>query len=50
MGRTITEVQRQLGKEPNDNLPLISLLLSVIGLPIVTDAVQQHDINGFFGR
>jgi hypothetical protein len=47
MGQAITEVQRDAGKDV-DNLALISLLLSAIGLWIVTDAVQQHEINRLF--
>lgn len=32
MGQSITEVQRKTGKAVNDNLSLISLLLSIFGL------------------
>ena len=50
MGQSITQVQRRFEKEASDNLSLISLLLSVFGLTIVTDAIQQHEINALFGR
>lgn len=48
MGRAITEVQRKIGKPPTENLPLICLGLSVFGLTVVADAIQQSEINGFF--
>jgi hypothetical protein len=48
MGRSITEIQRQIGKPPAENLSLISLLLSIFGLTVVADAIQQSEINGFF--
>jgi hypothetical protein len=50
MGQSITQVQRRFEKEVSDNLSLISLLLSIFGLTIVTDAIQQHEINALFGR
>ena len=48
MGRSITTIQRRIGKPPADNLSLISLLLSIFGLTVVADAIQQSEINGFF--
>ncbi len=49
MGAVITEINRTLGLPPNENLALISLLLSIFGLVLVADAIQQSEINGFFG-
>lgn len=49
MGAVITEINRKLGLPPNENLALISLLLSIFGLVLVADAIQQSEINGFFG-
>jgi hypothetical protein len=49
MGAVITEINRKIGRPPSENLALISLLLSVFGLVLVADAIQQSEINGFFG-
>lgn len=43
--KAINDVQREREEEVNDSLALISLLLSVVGLVIVTDAIQQNEIN-----
>ncbi|HEV7734030.1 MAG TPA: DUF4234 domain-containing protein [Candidatus Binatia bacterium] len=48
MGLVITEVNTRVGRPPNENLALISLLLSVFGLVLVADAIQQSEINGWF--
>ena len=48
MGQTITQIQVKRGRESNPNLSMISLLLSVMGLMIVTDAIQQHEINALY--
>ena len=48
IGQAITQVQRSLGKEVSANLPLICLLVSIFGLTLVADAIQQHEINAFF--
>lgn len=45
MGSAICEAAERLGRRVPQNLALISLLLSVFGLTIVTDAIQQHEIN-----
>lgn len=50
MGTSITAIQRNIGKPANENLALISLLLSIFGLMLVADAIQQHEINAFFER
>lgn len=49
MGVVITEINRKVGRPPNENLALICLLLSVFGLVLVADAIQQSEINGWFG-
>lgn len=48
MAKSVLAVQRRLGKPTSDNLPLISLLVSLCGLMLVADAIQQSEINGFF--
>lgn len=32
----------------NPNLPVISLLLTIMALPIVADAIMQSEINKYF--
>ena len=36
--------------QPQSNDPIVHLLLSIFGLSIVTDALQQAEINGYFGN
>ena len=45
MGASIVEIQRQQGRPVFDNLPVISVLLTVFGLSIVVDAIHQYEIN-----
>ena len=33
------------GRQVNDNLPVMGLLLSIFGLTIIADAVYQHEFN-----
>ncbi len=48
--QSINNVQHHEGLLVNESLPLISVLLSVLGLGIVSMAIQQSDINAFFGE
>jgi hypothetical protein len=48
MAQAIVEIQKKQGKTPSNDLPVLSLVLSLFGLHIITDAVQQHEINKFF--
>jgi hypothetical protein len=46
MSSAIVELQRAKGKSVSENLPLISVILTVFGISsIVTDAIQQYEIN-----
>ncbi len=45
MGRAIVKVQHQYGLPPSESLPAISLILALISLGIITDAIQQKEIN-----
>ena len=45
MGREIIFLQDKLGIVKSQDLPVISIVLSIIGLTIVTDAIQQREIN-----
>ncbi len=48
MGGIILELQRARKMQPYENLPTVSLLLSVFGLSIIVDAIHQHELNKFF--
>ncbi|MBI2486358.1 MAG: DUF4234 domain-containing protein [Deltaproteobacteria bacterium] len=45
MGREIIFLQEKIGITKSEDLPVISIVLSIIGLTIVTDAIQQREIN-----
>lgn len=45
MSRAILEIQRARNRELFDNLPLISVVVTIIGLPFVVDCIHQHEIN-----
>jgi len=49
MGSAIVEIQRGRALATFDNLPVISILVSVFGLSIVVDAIHQHEINKIIG-
>jgi predicted RNA-binding Zn-ribbon protein involved in translation (DUF1610 family) len=48
MAKAVVEIQTKQGKAPSNDLPVLSLILSIFGLHIITDAIQQHEINKFF--
>ncbi len=45
MGSALVEIQRSSGRPPFENLPVISVIVTVLGLPFVVDCIHQHDIN-----
>ncbi|HXG30120.1 MAG TPA: DUF4234 domain-containing protein [Thermodesulfobacteriota bacterium] len=45
MGREITMLQERFGLPKSGDLPTISIVLSILGLTLVTDAIQQREIN-----
>jgi len=45
MGRELVMLQEKYGIPKSDDLTTISVVLSVIGLTIVVDAIQQREIN-----
>ena len=49
MGAVIVEIQRHMGREIFDNLPLVSCLVTVFGLSIVADIIHQAEINKLAG-
>ena len=48
MAQAIVEIQKKGGKAPSNDLPVLSLVLSLFGLHVIADAIQQHEINKFF--
>ncbi len=50
MARAINEVQEKMGAAVSGNLPIISVALALIGLHLITDAIQQEEINRLFGK
>jgi hypothetical protein len=45
MGAAIVELQRNYNKAVFDALPVISVVVTVLGLSIVVDCIHQHEIN-----
>ena len=45
MGLALVEIQDKYNMRVDNNLPLISLLLSIFGMSIVVDAIHQNEIN-----
>jgi hypothetical protein len=50
MAQGINEIQHNGAGRVNENLALICLLLTIFGLGIVSLAIQQADINDFYGN
>ena len=50
MAQGLVEVQGREGRPLSKDLPVLSLVLTILGLNIVTDAIQQNEINKFFGQ
>ena len=47
MGGVIVEIQRRRSAPPYENLPIVSLFLSLFGMSIIVDAIHQHELNKF---
>ena len=50
MAKGINDVQHSLGQRVNQDLALLSVLLAVFGVGIASVAIQQLDINKFYGE
>ena len=50
MAKGINDVQEKLGLRVNEDLALLSVLLAVFGVGIASVAIQQADINNFYGE
>ena len=45
MGRAIVELQRKYGLDPSEGLPALSIILALLSFGIITDAIQQKELN-----
>ncbi|WP_022852968.1 DUF4234 domain-containing protein [Thermodesulfatator atlanticus] len=45
MGRAIVRIQHKYGLPPSESLPAISLIVTLLSLGIITDALQQKELN-----
>ena len=50
MGVAIVEIQHLMNKDLFDKLPLISVLVTIMGLSVVVDCIHQHEINKIYGE
>ena len=50
LAQGLVEAQVKHGLQKSKDLPVLSLILAILGLGIVTDAIQQNEINKFFGK
>lgn len=47
--RLSQDISIAMGKGPSDISPVVHLLLSIFALSIIADALQQAEINSYFG-
>ena len=45
MGSAIVEIQKKTDKVIFDSLPVLSCVVTILGLSIVVDCIHQHEIN-----
>ncbi|BAT70857.1 conserved hypothetical protein [Thermosulfidibacter takaii ABI70S6] len=45
MGKKIADIQYEIGMNPSHSLPVLSVVLAVLSAGLITDAIQQHEIN-----
>ncbi len=45
MGRALVEIQRRFEEPIFEELPIVSLIVTVLGLSIVVDCIHQYEIN-----
>ncbi len=48
MGDDLVKIQRRFGFEPNTILPVLSVGLAVMALPIIADAIQQYELHKLY--
>ncbi|MFM8438373.1 MAG: DUF4234 domain-containing protein [Candidatus Kapaibacterium sp.] len=50
VARSLNEIQRRYGFEVESNYPLLFIILSITGLSIVANCIEQSEINGWYDR
>lgn len=50
LAQGLTEAQEKHGLPKSKDLPVLSLVLTIVGLNVVADAIQQNEINKYFGK
>lgn len=45
MGAALVEIEQRFGMSHTKDLPILSVILTVVGFGIVTDCVHQHELN-----
>ncbi|MBI3600983.1 MAG: DUF4234 domain-containing protein [Nitrospinae bacterium] len=50
MAQSIIEIQKKLSRYESANLPLLSVILTVFGIGIIADAIQQSELNKIFSK
>lgn len=48
MGQDMVTIQRRLGVNVAEQLPLISVVLAALAIPFVADAIQQHELHKLY--
>jgi len=48
VGVAIVDVQRNANRPVSANMPLLCVVISIFGLSVVADAIQQHEINKLY--
>jgi hypothetical protein len=48
MGIALKEIQKKYNLPVEEQLPMISILLSIFGLSLVVDAIHQNEINKIY--
>jgi hypothetical protein len=48
MGTDLVLIQRRLGADVSEQLPLISVVLAAVAVPFVADAIQQYELHRLY--
>ena len=48
MGAAIVEIQHSMNRDLFDKLPLLSVLVTILGLSIVVDCIHQNELNKIY--
>lgn len=50
VARSLNEIQRRYGFEVESNYPILFIILSITGLTIVANCIEQAEINSWYDR